>query len=155
MLSARPMWMGFRPDIGCRGLIGRPSGGCQPIGATMCTMQLFFRGSCNKLDSFTIPTNANVRNAHYSANVNGFPMRRRKPLSRFANRGVRLGNVKRAWDDLHLEVLVTMCCELYWKCSIRCNHIEWLLWIIVANADTIINVDLHLSVPIMTGTIDN
>ena len=36
-------------------------------------MELSFRGSCNKLDSFTVPTDANVRIACHSSNVNGDP----------------------------------------------------------------------------------
>ena len=108
MLSARPMWMGSRPGIGCRGVIGRPSGGrrailnmfnipwCRrPIGSRTCTMQLRVvinktsslcqPGSCTTLYDPLVPTDANVRIARPSANVNGVPTRRRMVSSWFAS----------------------------------------------------------------------
>ena len=45
---------GFPTHIGCRSIIGRPSGGRRPIRSRTCTMQLSFRGSYNKEGSFTV-----------------------------------------------------------------------------------------------------
>ena len=94
MLSARPMVMGSRLGIGCRGLIGSPSGGCRallnmfniarrPIGSRSCITQLrvviykthlpYQPESRTIFYDSMVPTDANVGIAHHSANVNGVP----------------------------------------------------------------------------------
>ena len=67
----------------------------RPIGSRTCTMQLrvvinktpspYKSGSRTILCDFLEPTDANVRIARHSANVNGVPTRRRMVLSRYAS----------------------------------------------------------------------
>ena len=104
--------MGSRPGIGCRGLIGRPSGGRrailnmfnnarhrQPIRSRTCTTQLrvvinktptpYKPGSRTILYDSLVPPDASVRIARHSANVNGVPTRHQMVSSRFASNSIR------------------------------------------------------------------
>ena len=96
--------------------VGASSGGRRPIGSRMCTMQLrvvmnkasspYKPGSRTILYDSLVPTNANVRIARHSANVNGVPTRCRMVSSLFASdyiggqSGHRIGQCeagKRSW----------------------------------------------------------